>query len=200
MPNRTPLFSMQVNEKKNLRPVVLGTVCETQTEVRSRWGSDLPTNACSDPLPLWQVGGMGYFFSSQTHNVEGCTARVFVLRCGTTIKRVDPLCIRKPRPACFVRVWGLEEHACPFEQHGSSKRVAVCKVWRTRGLRVAPRIRLSARESGRAVFQQIVVQDQQWSEDLLFRRNCRFSRIIPVVRDGAEGGGSVNRSACAGLG
>ena len=116
-------------------------------------GSDLPTNACSDPLPLWQVGGMGVFFSSQTHNVEGCTARVFVLRCGTTIKRVDPLCT-ETRPACFVRVWALEEHACPFEQHGSSKRVAVCKVWRTRGLRVSPRIRLSARESGRAVFQQ----------------------------------------------
>ena len=78
--------------------MVLGTVCETQMEVRSRWGSDLPTNARSDPLPLWQVGGMGVFFSSQTHNVEGCTARVFVLRCGTTIKRVDPLCIRKPAP------------------------------------------------------------------------------------------------------
>ena len=74
----------------------------------------------------------GVFFS-QTHNVGGCTTRVFVLRCGTTIKRVDSLCTDahgNPRPACFVRVWALllQEHACPFEQHGSSKRVAVCKV------------------------------------------------------------------------
>ena len=67
-------------------------------EVRSRWGSDLPTNARSDPLPLWQVGGMGVFFSSQTHNVEGYTARVFVLRCGTTIKRVDSLYTETPVP------------------------------------------------------------------------------------------------------
>ena len=57
-----------------------------------------------------------------------------------------------PRPACFVRVWALllQEHACPFEQHGSSKRVAVCKVWRTR----TRDLRLSVWESGRAVFQQ----------------------------------------------
>ena len=96
--------------------------------------------------------GWGWFFS-QRIMLEGALLGVFVLRCGTTIKRVDPLCT-ETRPACFVRVWALEEHACPFEQHGSSKRVAVCKVWRTRGLRVSPRIRLSARESGRAVFQQ----------------------------------------------
>ena len=33
------------------------------------------------------------------------------------------------------------------------------------------------------------VQDQQWSEDLLFRRNCRFSRIILVVLSGPGRGG-----------
>jgi len=39
----------------------------------------------------------GVFFS-QTHNVGGCTTRVFVLRCGTTIKRVDSLYTETPVP------------------------------------------------------------------------------------------------------
>ena len=153
---------MQVIEKNiYIRPVVLGTVCETQMEVRSRWGSDLPTNARSDPLPLWQVGGMGVFFSSQTHNVEGCTARVFVLRCGTTIKRVDPLCIRKPRPLAPL---GFGLWRSTLAHSSSTDRANASQFVKSggRGVFEYPQGYACQRESrGVQFFNRIVVQDQQ---------------------------------------
>ena len=148
-------------KKIYIRPVVLGTVCETQTEVRSRWGSDLPTNARSDPLPLWQVGGMGVFFSSQTHNVEGCTARVFVLRCGTTIKRVDPLCIRKPAPLASL---GFGLWRSTLARSSSTDRANASQFVKSggRGVFEYPQGYACQRESrGVQFFNRIVVQDQQ---------------------------------------
>jgi len=152
---------MQVIEKNiYIRPVVLGTVCETQTEVRSRWGSDLPTNACSDPLPLWQVGGMGVFFSSQTHNVEGCTARVFVLRCGTTIKRVDPLCTEtRPLASLGFGLW-----RSTLARSSSTDRANASQFVKSggRGVFEYPQGYACQRESrGVQFFNRIVVQDQQ---------------------------------------
>ena len=147
-------------KKIYIRPVVLGTVCETQTEVRSRWGSDLPTNACSDPLPLWQVGGMGVFFSSQTHNVEGCTARVFVLRCGTTIKRVDPLCT-ETRPLASLG-FGLWRSTLARSSSTDRANASQCVKSGGRGVFEYPQGYACQRESrGVQFFNRIVVQDQQ---------------------------------------
>ena len=147
-------------KKMYIRPVVLGTVCETQTEVRSRWGSDLPTNARSDPLPLWQVGGMGVFFSSQTHNVEGCTARVFVLRCGTTIKRVDPLCTEtRPLASLGFGLW-----RSTLARSSSTDRANASQFVKSggRGVFEYPQGYACQRESrGVQFFNRIVVQDQQ---------------------------------------
>ena len=124
-------------------------------------GSDLPTNACSDPLPLWQVGGMGVFFSSQTHNVEGCTARVFVLRCGTTIKRVDPLCIRKPAPLASL---GFGLWRSTLARSSSTDRANASQFVKSggRGVFEYPQGYACQRESrGVQFFNRIVVQDQQ---------------------------------------
>ena len=105
MPNRTTFVSMQMNEKKKSPPSDAWNCncCKLSAKHRRR-SEQIKMRVRSTHKrvlrPVAIVAGWwdeGVFFS-QTHNFGGCTTRVFVLRCGTTIKRVDSLYTETPVP------------------------------------------------------------------------------------------------------
>lgn len=102
---------------------------------------------------------------------------------------MDSLCTETPAPLASLG-FGLCCCRSTLARSSSTDRANASQFVKSKGRGI---FACQYESRGVQFFNKIVVQDhvqdQQWSEDLLFRRNCRFSRIIPVVLSGPGRGG-----------